>query len=153
MKLYLVQHGESEAKEVNVERPLNARGVSDVNKVAMFLKGANLKLGAVYHSGKRRAEETARIIADVIGLRCNIIKRDDLSPNDSIQGIVKEIAETKEDLMIVGHLPFLEKLVSWLLVGEEEKATIKFRQGGIVCLKRIEDDSWQIDWFMIPELL
>lgn len=153
MRLYLVQHGEFEAKEVNPERPLTEKGISDVNKIAAFLKETNFKIDTIFHSGERRAQETAKIIVDVVNPQCNIARRDGLSPNDLIEPIVKEIAERKEDLMIVGHLPFLAKLASRLLIGQEEKATVKFCQGGVVCLEKIKGDSWQISWFIIPQLL
>ena len=153
MRVYLVQHGESEAKEVNPERPLTEKGASDVNKIAAFLRDTDFKIGTIFHSGKRRAQGTAKIIADVISPKCNITGRDGLSPNDSIEPIVKEIDERKEDLMIVGHLPFLAKLSSKLLIGQEEKTMVKSSQGGVVCLEKIEGGSWQISWFIIPQLL
>lgn len=153
MKLYLVQHGEAEPKEVNPERPLSEKGISDVKKIATLLKNTEFEIGTIFHSGKRRAQETARIIVDVANLQCSITRKDKFSPNDSVEGIVKEIAETKDDLMIIGHLPFLAKLASRLLSGQEEVCAVKFSQGGILCLERMENDSWQIDWFIIPQLL
>jgi len=35
--------------------------------------------------------------------------------------------------MIVGHLPFLEKLTSYLVTGDEEELVLQFPTAGIVC--------------------
>ena len=153
MKLYLIQHGEAETKEVNPERPLTEKGVSDVKKVVTFLKNTDFEINTIFHSGKRRTQETARRFIDIASIPCSITKKDNLSPNDSIESIVEEITERKDDLMIVGHLPFLTKLASRLLSGQEKICTVKFSQGGVLCLERIEDGSWQINWFIIPQLL
>jgi hypothetical protein len=36
MRVYLVQHGEAVAKDVDAERPLTEKGAEDVKKVAEF---------------------------------------------------------------------------------------------------------------------
>ena len=59
MKLYLVQHGEACAEDVDPERPLTAQGRADVERLAAFLQQAGIQVGRVIHSGKLRAEQTA----------------------------------------------------------------------------------------------
>jgi phosphohistidine phosphatase len=153
MKLYLVQHGEATTEEVDPARPLTAKGRSDVQKIASFLKGAGVRPGAILHSGKTRARQTAEIIAAQLGPDCQVTERDGLAPNDPVKGIASEISGMANDLMIVGHLPFLGKLASLLLSGSESKNAVAFRQGGAVCLQRNEDQSWQVAWMVTPELL
>jgi phosphohistidine phosphatase SixA len=36
--------------------------------------------------------------------------------------------------MIVGHLPFLSKLVALLVAGSEENEIVEFRFGSVVCV-------------------
>jgi phosphohistidine phosphatase len=54
--------------------------------------------------------------------------------------------------MLVGHLPFLSRLTSLLLVGDRTKEIIRFRNAGIICLIR-EEDQWLLGWVMTPDLV
>ncbi len=152
MKLYPIQHGEAAPEEVDPSRPLTAKGRSDLQKTAFFLKGAGVAPNLILHSGKTRARQTAEIISAQLGPDCQVREREGLGPNDSVLALAKEISGTRDDLMIVGHLPFLGKLASLLLSGSESKNGVAFRQGGVVCLQRNEDQSWQVAWMVTPEL-
>lgn len=145
MKLYLIQHGEAEKKEVDPERPLTAKGKKDIAKISASLKGS--KTAKIYHSGKLRAQQTAELIAP--GGRTEA--RDQLAPNDPLDPILDEIKKSTEDLMIVGHLPFLGKLASLLLTGDQEKNTVSFQQGAVLCLERPAGGNWSILFFITPE--
>ncbi len=62
-----------------------------------------------------------------------------------------------QPLMLVGHLPFLSRLASLLLVGDPERALVRFRMGGIVCLTGEPAGAggtggWMVAWMLIPEL-
>jgi phosphohistidine phosphatase len=54
--------------------------------------------------------------------------------------------------MLVGHLPFLSRLASLLMVSNTEAGIIRFQQAGIVCLAQV-DGKWAVNWVMPPELL
>jgi phosphohistidine phosphatase len=153
MKLYLMQHGEAATEEADPSRPLTAKGRSDVQKIALFLKGAGVDLCLILHSGKTRARQTAEIIAAQLGPDCQVKEREGLAPNDSVSTLANELSGMANDLMIVGHLPFLGKLASLLIAGSESKNSVAFRQGGVICLQRNEDQSWQVAWMVTPELL
>ena len=82
-----------------------------------------------------------------------VAQHDGLKPNDAIGPVEDELIEANEDLMIVGHLPFLSKLASALVANSESADVIRFQQGGVVCLERNEDLAWSVRWMVIPELL
>jgi len=153
MKLYLVQHAKAAPKEVNPQRSLTEEGRRDVQKVAAFIKPLNLCVDYLWHSGKRRAAETAELLAEVIEIKEATIARDGLGPNDDVTTLKDELALSQEHIMVVGHLPFLSKLASLLLAGSESAKTIAFKNGGIVCLNRSETNQWQVDWVVTPELI
>ncbi len=71
MRIYLVQHGEAVAKDVDPERPLSEQGHNDVEKIATFLGNTQLGMERILHSGKLRAEQTAEIFADKLLLILN----------------------------------------------------------------------------------
>ncbi len=58
----------------------------------------------------------------------------------------------KDDLMIVGHLPFLSQLASELLCGQADEEILAFRQGGVVALEHL-DNGWQVVWVVTPDLI
>jgi len=153
MKLYLVQHAEAALKQVDPERPLTEEGCQDIQRVAAFIKPLNLCVDYLWHSGKRRAVQTAGFLAEVVEINKTQTIHDGLGPNDDVTVLRDDLALAQQDVMIVGHLPFLSKLASLLLGGSESVNTVAFKQGGIVCLRRAEENQWQIDWMVTPELI
>jgi phosphohistidine phosphatase len=81
------------------------------------------------------------------------MEREGLAPNDDITAIKDELVTAQQDTMIVSHMPFVSKLASLLLTGREFADTVAFRQGGIVALSSSEENQWQIEWMVIPDLL
>jgi phosphohistidine phosphatase len=153
VKLFLVQHAKAASKDVDPERPLTEAGKRDIQEVSGFIKRLNLSVDCLWHSGKQRAEQTAEALGKVIEVRKETIARDGLSPNDNVTAIRNEIISGRQDIMIVGHQPFVSKLASLLLTGSELSGTVAFKQGSIVCLNCYQENQWQLDWMIIPDLL
>ena len=55
--------------------------------------------------------------------------------------------------MIVGHLPFLEKLASFLICRDEGSKAVLFRYSAILCLVKTGPERWAVDWFLKPEMV
>jgi phosphohistidine phosphatase len=153
MKLYLVQHGQAKAKDEDPHRPLTPRGREDVEKVAAFLKPLRLGVRTVRHSGKTRAAQTAEILAAAMAVEEGVVQQDGLAPNDSVAPTAQMLSGMTDDLMIVGHMPFMAKLAATLLTGDEAAGCVAFQQGGVVCLERSGEAAWQVAWMIVPELL
>lgn len=153
MKLYLVQHAQAASKEQDPQRPLTEEGRRDLQKVSDFIRPLNLPVDFLWHSGKTRAAQTAEILSEIIKLGNPLITRDGLAPNDDVGVLKNELSSARQDIMIVGHLPFLSKLTSLLLTGRESTNVVAFKQGGIVCLSRTQDNLWQIEWMVTPQNL
>ncbi|MDH4217893.1 MAG: phosphohistidine phosphatase SixA [Candidatus Aminicenantes bacterium] len=148
MKLYLIQHGLALAKEEDPERPLSTQGKAQTQRTAEYLKSRSIKVDTIWHSTKLRAVQTAEIIAEV--LPCGKIQaRDDMNPLDTVEKLPEEILASNKDIMIIGHLPFLQKLADRLLTGSEESKIIAFKNSGVVSLDYGEE--CQIDWLVSPE--
>jgi len=52
-----------------------------------------------------------------------------------------------------GHLPFMSKLVSALVAGDEEAPMVAFQPGSMVCVERDSEGRWQIVWMIRPDTL
>jgi phosphohistidine phosphatase len=151
MKLYLIQHGEAKSEAEDPDRSLTTRGEEEVRGIARGSKRLDLRPSKVYHSGKRRAHQTAEIIANA--LRLPIESAQGLNPLDNVRSWAERISKESQDLMIVGHLPFLERLASFLLCGDENARLVLFRYGAIVCFDQKEDKGWAVRWILTPEMV
>lgn len=56
-----------------------------------------------------------------------------------------------EDLLLVGHLPHLQRLAGLMLCAGSGREVICFHNCGVVCLERC-DNSWSILWQLNPTL-
>lgn len=153
MKLFLVQHGEATAKDVDPERPLTAQGEKDVDRVATKLAAANIRVERVIHSGKKRAQQTAEILAQQIAPGIEIGISEQINPLDDPATFDWQAASDGEDLMLVGHLPFMAKMAAWLVTDDAERTLVEYRPGSILCLQLDADGNWLIGWMLRPELL
>ncbi len=153
MKIYLVQHGEAVAKEVDSERPLTEQGMVDVQCVAKALKHAGVEVKRVIHSGKLRAQQTAEILAIEVAPMLQLETSDLISPNDNPGAFDLQTDSGSRDIMMIGHLPFMAKLVSHLVTGDDSHMLVAYQPGSVVCLELIEKDNWQINWMVRPKLL
>ncbi len=152
MKLYLVQHAKAASEQADPQRGLTEKGCREIQKVAAFIKPSNLCVDYLWHSGKKRAAQTAEILAEAIKIKTLSI-HDGLGPNDDVKAFKDEVISADGDIVVVGHLPFLSKLASLLLAGAESANTAAFKNGGIVCLNYSEENQWQVEWMVTPELL
>jgi phosphohistidine phosphatase len=153
MNLYLVQHGQSKPEEEDPERRLTDKGIGEVQKVAKFLSSLKLEVNVVWHSGKPRARQTAELLAEAIGASDRIKQHEGLAPKDKVAPTKKALEQSSGDVMIVGHLPFLGKLVALLVTGNDENEIVQFQFGSVVCLEQRDGGKWKVAWMIRPELL
>lgn len=152
MTLYLVRHGEACPESEDPQRPLTPRGIAETQKIAAFLKGMDIKADRIIHSAKLRARQTAEILRDGLGCDISLIESDGLAPNDSAAAFCDEINTAGRDMMIVGHLPFLDKLVSLLIVGDETHRIIKFQESSAAILEQDVPPLWRISGYITPQM-
>ena len=100
-----------------------------------------------------RARQTAEILAQFIDTRPSVEVFNSINPNDPIEAFAQLVDDWSEDLLVVGHLPFMSKLVSLLLKGSEEQAIVSYTAGSIVCIESTGDGGWQLLWMVRPGLL
>lgn len=153
MFLYLVQHAQALNKDEDPSRSLSENGIRDVKKIASFSRGLKISPHQIVHSGKMRALQTAQLIADRVNSDMGVLESDGLMPMDDPEMWFGRLGKIHEDMMIVGHLPHLNKLASLLICRDKEKQIINFEMGSIVCLKRLEEFNWVVEWMMKPGMI
>lgn len=152
MKLYLVQHGEALPAEEDPARPLSETGRQDVRAIAELLEAAGVRVARVWHSGKPRAEQTAALLARRVCPRCKIEAIGGIGPNDSTTEFSQDSDVWQDDTLIVGHMPFMARLVAQLLCGDPERELVSYFPGSVVCLERSGTLSWSIQWMLRPDV-
>lgn len=152
MRLYLIQHGEAAAKEVDPARPLTARGTADSERLGDRLAAAGITAGRVLHSGKLRAEQTARRLAERIGGGAPEAS-DLLAPNAEPGAFDWQLDAWDTDTLVVGHQPFLGRLVGHLVCADPERTVVRYEPSSAVCLERDDAGAWAVAWMLRPELL
>lgn len=153
MRVYLVHHGEAVPEEQDPKRPLTAKGRTDARKVARFaVKRTGVSVGRIVHSEKLRAQQTAEVWRGVLPTAAVEVDLRLNPPADPL-ALAADLARATEDMLLVGHLPFLRQLASALVCGDYQRPVLAFPNGGVVCVVRGEDSTWSILWMLAPDLL
>ena len=152
MAIFLVQHGKSLTKEQDPEQGLSRQGIDDVERIAGVAQGYNVHVESIVHSRKKRARQTAQIFASALKPAGGLQERDGLKPLDDVTAFAGSL-NPQSQIMMVGHLPFMERLTSFLITGDIDQRVFKFQNGGIVCLDTgLEEKGWVIRWTLMPEI-
>ncbi len=152
MALLLVQHGKSLPKDKDPAKGLSEEGISEAERIAGIAKKYGVNVSRIMHSGKKRALQTAEIFASALEPDGGIRKIEGIKPLDDVDVFADKI-EISDNLMLVGHLPFMERLTSYLIAGSIEKPVFKFQNGGILCMdKNSGTQTWFIKWSLMPDI-
>jgi phosphohistidine phosphatase len=112
-----------------------------------------MNISRVLHSGKTRARQTAEIFTAIIAGEFPVEEINGIGPMDSVEDFVNQVKRWNEDILVVGHLPFMDKLVSLLVSGSADKGVVSYIPGSIVFLESADDGQFLVQWMVRPELL
>jgi len=151
MKLYLVRHATANPEDKDPDKNLSEEGKIEASKVAEFLKGPGIEVTEIIHSKKPRAVQTADALAEVVK-PTKMQSVDYVNPMDPIDELKYSLEGRDTDLMVVSHMPFLGKIASALITGDESLAIADFEAAAVLALSN-ENDYWQLQWMITPEIL
>lgn len=123
--LLILRHAKSSWEDASLpdhDRPLSKRGKRDAPRMGRLLKEEGLRPDLILSSTAKRARRTAEAVAEECGYEDEVRLNRDLyaAGPEEILHVLKGLAEDPERVMVVGHNPGLEELVSGL-TGEEER--------------------------------
>ena len=153
MMLYLVQHGDAVAKEIDPDRPLSAKGKQDIERLVNHISNWGLGDTQIIHSGKSRARQTAENLIAAFGSMAQPRVEQNLGPMDSPVPLAERLKNQSENMAVVGHMPYLGKLIARLVTGNEDSAVVTSRPGTLVGLERDEHGRWSVICMLRPEHL
>ena len=152
MALYLIQHGRSLSKDQDPDQGLSAEGIAETERMAKLAEDYDIAVSQIRHSVKTRARQTAEIFAKALRPKEGIREVSGIKPLDDVAAYAENI-DPAEDIMLVGHLPFMERMTAFLITGSIDKPVFKFQNSGIVCLdKDPEAQVWVIKWALMPNI-
>jgi phosphohistidine phosphatase len=151
MRVYLVQHGVARPKEEDPDRPLTDDGRREVEQVSQAAGSLGIEVSTIFHSGKARAQQTAEIFANHLNPDEGCVAVSGIGPTDDPETARLLVAQSKQPVMLVGHLPHLGRLASLLITGDPARAVLAFHNAGLVCLASTEG-RWTVDWVLTPQI-
>ena len=147
--VYFAQHGLAVDKADDLKRPLSQAGIHQSKTIARTLQHSKTPITRVFHIGKLRASQTAEIFAGTTKLSSTSTV-EGLSPNDDVTLLAQNL--NINHALYIGHLPHLEKLVAYLVTGNENANIIKFQNSAVACLEK-SDNHYQLKWYLTPVLV
>ncbi|MCP4748690.1 MAG: phosphohistidine phosphatase SixA [Desulfobacteraceae bacterium] len=152
MALYLIQHGKSLSKNEDPEQALSQTGIAETQQIAEVASNYQISVKCIHHSTKTRARQTAKIFAKALCPLNGIRQIEGINPMGDVTLIASGL-KAEQDLMLVGHMPFMSRLTAYLITGNIEPPVFRFQNSGIVCLDKFPDDkNWQIVWALMPRI-
>jgi len=107
---------------------------------------------SIFHSSKLRAAQTAEVFTEYMEPEEGPTEADGLAPLDDPRIWEGRLGAMEEDIMLVGHLPYMSRLASLLLTGNPDLAAFEFPASGVLCLRR-EKGRWALQWMIGPGLV
>ena len=162
MNLYIIRHAiasPAEAAEEDSQRPLTKKGQRKMRKIAQGMRKLEVQADWILTSPYLRALETAKILRNVFELKKNqLIEAEHLSPLGHSDQLINEINQKfaeAQNIILVGHEPYLSSLISVLLFGDAGGA-LTLKKGGM-CKLVVNQLQYgrcaALEWLLSPSQL
>jgi phosphohistidine phosphatase len=140
MKIFLLRHGQSEARAASDElRHLSNEGLSDIRAVARQFAQHVESLTLCICSPYLRAKESAVAFLEAASCACPLQTDAILVPETSAQEVMSFLSglEQQETILLVGHNPCLTALFALLTQGATDQP-VKIMDAGELCCIEFE---------------
>jgi phosphohistidine phosphatase len=162
MKLSLLRHGiaterGSPGYEDDSQRPLTAKGQRRMWRAAEGMLALGLTYDLILSSPYLRARQTADIVAQVLKIPDGTHLSATLAPDGNPKQLIEELHTDgrAQTIMLVGHEPYLSRLIATLLTGGSN-LTVIMRKGGL-CTLDLETLRFgrcaRLAWLLTPRQL
>ena len=156
--LYLLRHAKSSWKEQGLEdfdRPLNGRGQEAAPLVGRFIRKRKLKVDLLISSPAERARQTAALVGETAQFKAEQLFDERIYEADAprLLEVVSQAVESAEALMLVGHNPGMEELLT-LLTGELRSmptATLACIVLDVEKWAKVREGAGRLEWLVRPK--
>lgn len=158
--LYLLRHAKSSWKDSTLQdfdRPLNGRGREAAPLVGRLMRKRKLRVDLILSSPAARARQTASLVKESAGLDAELLYDERIYEADAARliEVVAQASESADALMLVGHNPGMEELLT-LLTGESrsvQTATLACISLDVEKWGKAREHSGRLEWLARPEEL
>jgi phosphohistidine phosphatase len=130
------------------ERPLTSRGQKDAYLVSELLSEFEPAIDWIVSSPAQRTRETATVATAALKFKRGVVWQDAIYEADAetLLKVLAEVPAEMEHVLIIGHNPGMEELVSGLAAGSPTRLGIDMPTAGLAHLS-LEIFGWnQIRW-------
>ncbi len=157
MEIYLMQHGQAYAEDQDPERSLTPGGEDQIRSSGKALKKLGVEVDLFVSSPKKRARQTAEIVAGELGYsKGEITVTEALEPLAPPEDAIAYLGRfgDKGKMLLAGHLPSLGKIASNLM-SERVDVSIHFEMGGIcrIDVEALPTHTGDLRWILTPRQL
>jgi len=160
VKIHVLRHGiavepGTSGYENDAGRPLIPKGKRQTRQTAAAMKKMGLRFDLILSSPYLRAKQTAEIVAGSLKLKKQLKFSNALAPDGSPKNLIRQLNESRpapENVLLVGHEPYLSRLVSLLTTGGTD-LMMDFKKGGLCKLeagKLSPDRCATLVWQLTP---
>jgi phosphohistidine phosphatase len=146
MRLVLVHHAEAVGPDVDPQRPLSMAGRFDVERLAAAAAARGVKPAAIWHSGKLRSRQTAEAFWKACHPFAELKASRGLQPSDGPWLFRDLLAGEDRDLLAVGHMPSLPRILALLVAGSDDAHAAFPLHGAVGLSRRPADRLWKEEW-------
>lgn len=123
MDVFILRHGKAEDPGhgiTDAERKLTRKGHDEMIAVADWMAAQGLAFDLIAASPLVRAQETAAIVADVLGVPERLVTWKVLVPGGNPDTVCHEIGKHADPgaVLLVGHEPLLSSLIGRIIAGD-----------------------------------
>jgi len=129
--VYLAHHADAVGPGADAQRPLSLGGRMHAEEIARRAKDRGVNPAVIWHSGKLRARQTAEAYWRMCNPLAEFSAIRGLQPTDPPEWIRDRVSGESRDVILVGHMPHLPRLLRLLTAAEEAE----FPPHGLVALK------------------
>jgi phosphohistidine phosphatase len=142
--IVLVHHADAVGADIDPQRPLSAGGRGDADRLAADVATRGAKPDVIWHSGKLRARQTAEAFLHACNPLAEFSAIRGLQPTDPPDWIRHRLVGDTRQIMLVGHMPSLPRILHTLIHGSTEGSD-EFPLHGAVALETY-DERWRVVW-------
>ena len=161
MILYVLRHGIAALRGTaeypdDSTRPLTGKGEKKMRRIAGGMEALGLEFDLILSSPFLRARQTAEIVATAFQGEKKLELTPLLEVGAETEDLVRDLVSREvENVLLVGHEPFLSTLVA-LLISGDPATEIRMKKGGLCMLSAqhlIHGRCATLEWLLTPAQL
>ena len=126
--IWLLRHAEAEDGSPDEARPLTTKGEEQARTAGKALKALGVKFDLCLTSPRVRAEQTAKLVCEPLGVEVSVDDRLKGGPFDP-----EELAAGLDEVLLVGHDPDFS-----MAVHDLTGAQVRMKKGGLAAVEKGE---------------